>query len=232
MIAAPLPLLWRRTEAAAALARVGAKALISCARAGGFDHAQLATYIAADVFSIRYVCGFGASLPDGVVSFDDLFTATELDPVPTLERDRKGNGVAHVAVITFDAGDDGPVPAARNHLELLAGGICAFLEGRLEPDAGILSTIAPASFCGISLGLLPWLLAGGTLVLHQPFMPRCSPGRVMTSAAKRSSCRRPLRFAWPRPGCSPASDRPRCLRHGDRRSNSPAAANGASMTPR
>lgn len=26
-----------------------------------------------------------------------------------------------------------------------------------------------ASFCGISLGLLPWLLAGGTLVLHQPF---------------------------------------------------------------
>jgi acyl-CoA synthetase (AMP-forming)/AMP-acid ligase II len=50
LIAAPLPLLWRRAEAAAALARAGAKALITCRRAGGFAHAQLATPIAADVF--------------------------------------------------------------------------------------------------------------------------------------------------------------------------------------
>jgi non-ribosomal peptide synthetase component E (peptide arylation enzyme) len=70
LIAAPLPLLWRRSEAAAALTRAGAQALITCARAGGFDYAQLAIYVAADVFSIRYVCGFGPDLPDGVVAFD------------------------------------------------------------------------------------------------------------------------------------------------------------------
>ena len=34
LIAAPLPLLWRRADAVAALARVGAKALITCRRAG------------------------------------------------------------------------------------------------------------------------------------------------------------------------------------------------------
>lgn len=169
LIAAPLPLLWRRAEAAAALARAGAKALITCRRAGGFQHAQLATKVAADVFSIRYVCGFGPNLPDGVVSFDDLFSAPKLDPVPTLDRDRQGNGAAHVAVVSFDIGEDGPVPVARNHLELLAGGLGVLLESRLEPDAKILSTIAPASFGGISLTLLPWLLAGGTLVLHHPF---------------------------------------------------------------
>ncbi len=169
LIAAPLPLLWRRTEAAAALARVGAKALITCARAGGFDYAQMAAYVAADVLSIRYVCGFGPNLPDGIVSFDDLFTAARIDPVPTLERDRQGNAVAHVAIISFDVGEDGPVPVARNHLESLAGGLCVFLEGKLEPDASILSTIAPASFCGICLTLLPWLLAGDTLALHHPF---------------------------------------------------------------
>ncbi len=169
LIAAPLPLLWRRSEAGAALTRVGAKALITSARAGGFDYAQLAVYVAADVFSIRYVCGFGPDLPDGVVAFDDLFTAAKLDPVPTLERDRQGNAVAHVAVVTFDVDEDGPVPVARSHLELLAGGLCPFLEGRLEPDASILSTISPASFSGICLTLLPWLFAGGTLVLQHPF---------------------------------------------------------------
>ncbi len=96
LIAAPLPLLWRRADAVTALARVGAKALITCGRVGNFDHGQLATRVAAEVFSIRYVCGFGEDLPDGVVPFDDLFTAAKLDPVPPLERD--GNAAAHLAV--------------------------------------------------------------------------------------------------------------------------------------
>jgi hypothetical protein len=41
------------------------------------------------LFAIRYLCGFGANLPDGVVPFDDLFTADKLDPIPPLERERQ-----------------------------------------------------------------------------------------------------------------------------------------------
>jgi hypothetical protein len=171
MIAAPLPLLWRRADAIAALARIGAKALITCGHVGSFNHCQFAMRIASEVFSIRYVCGFGQKLPDGVVPFDDLFSADKLDPVPPLDRDRQLNGAAHVALITFDVGEGGIVPAARNHSEMLAGGLGIALEGRLEQGAAILSTIAPSSFAGISLTLLPWLLGAGTLVLHHPFDP-------------------------------------------------------------
>ena len=167
LIAAPLPLLWRRADAVTALARVGAKALIACRRVGSFEHCRFATRVAAEVFSIRYVCGFGGDLPDGVVPLDDLFTAAKLDPVPPLDRD--GNAAAHVAVTTFEVGEDGPVPVARRHLELLAGGLGVLLESRLEQDASVLSAIAPASFAGICLTLVPWLLTGGTLVLHHPF---------------------------------------------------------------
>jgi hypothetical protein len=167
LIAAPLPLLWRRADAVTALARVGAKALIGCRRVGTFEHCQFATRVAAEVFSIRYVCGFGGNLPDGVVPFDDLFTAAKLDAVPPLDRD--GNAAAHVAVISFEVGEDGPVPVARRHLELLAGGLSVLLESRVEQDAALLSTIAPASFAGICLTLVPWLLTGGTLALHHPF---------------------------------------------------------------
>ncbi len=167
LIAAPLPLLWRRADAVTALARVGAKALIACGRVGGFDHCQFATRVAAEVFSIRYVCGFGDNLSDGVVPLDDLFTAAKLDAVPVL--DRGGNAAAHLAVTTFEVGEDGPVPVARRHLEFLAGGLAVLLESRLEEEASVLSTIAPASFAGICLTLVPWLLTGGTLVLHQPF---------------------------------------------------------------
>ncbi len=167
LIAAPLPLLWRRADAVTALARVGAKALITCRRAGGFEHCAFAMNVAAEVFSIRYVGGFGANLPDGVVPFHDLFTAAKLDAIPPL--DREADAAAHLAVTTFEIGEDGPVPVARRHLELLAGGLCALLESRMEQDASVLSAIAPASFAGICLTLVPWLLCGGTLSLHHPF---------------------------------------------------------------
>jgi len=171
MIAAPLPLLWRRADAVAALSRVDAKALITCGHIGGFDHCQLAMRIAADVFSIRYVCGFGAGLPDGVVPFDDLFTAEKLDPAPPLERERASNPAAHLAAITFDCGEAGVIAVARSHLQLLAGGLGVLLESRLVQDATMLSTLAPSSFAGICLTLLPWLLSGGKLLLHHPFDP-------------------------------------------------------------
>ena len=169
MIVAPLPLLWRQADAVAALGRIGAKALITCGRVGAFNHCQFAMAVAADVFSIRYVCGFGNDLPDGVVPFDELFNAPRLEPAPLLERGGHDNAAKHVAAVTFDVVDGGGVPAARNHAELLAGGLAVVLEGRLAEDTNIVSAIAPTSFAGICLTLFPWLLCGGTLVLHHPF---------------------------------------------------------------
>jgi hypothetical protein len=45
------------------------------------------------------------------------------------------------------------------------------LEGRITEDAVVLSSLPPTSFAGISLTMLPWLFAGGTLVLHHPLEP-------------------------------------------------------------
>ena len=169
MIAAPLPLLWRRSETVHALGRLGAKILITCGHVGSLDHADLAMKAAADIFPIRYVCAFGRNLPDGVVPFDDLYTVDKLDPLPPLERERRGNPAAHLAVITWDATTEGLVPVARNHMEIIAGGLAAFLESRFEQDAIFLSGLACSSFAGLALTLVPWLLTGGTLALHQPF---------------------------------------------------------------
>ena len=166
MIAAPLPLLWRRADAVAALARAGAKALITCGHVGDFDHGQFAMRVAAEVFSIRYVCGFGDDLPDGVVPFDDLFDRRRTRS-GAAARSRRTIAAAHLAVITFDVGEDGPVPVARSHLELLAGGLGVLLESRLGagrdhpvddrarlvcrhlPDAGAVAALPAARWCCI-----------------------------------------------------------------------------------
>ncbi len=66
---------------------------------------------------------------------------------------------------------DGLVPVARSHVELIAGGLAAFLEGDLPRDTPLLSTIPIASFAGIALTMLPWLFSGGTLRLHHGFDP-------------------------------------------------------------
>ena len=60
---------------------------------------------------------------------------------------------------------------ARNHIELISGGLAIVLEGGIASDARVLSTVPVGSFAGLALTLMPWLLSGGTLHLHHGFEP-------------------------------------------------------------
>jgi hypothetical protein len=171
MIAMPIPLLWRRADTVAALGRVGARALIVSGRIGIHDHFELARHVAAETFPIRHVCGFGRNPPDGIVPLDDLYTVENFDPPPPVDQERMrppGPG-AHLAVITWDSAPGGLIPVARSHTELVAGALAVLLESRLQQGATILTTLTLSSFAGLASGLVPWLLVGGTLVLHHPF---------------------------------------------------------------
>ena len=167
LIAAPLPLLWRHADAANALTRVAARALIGCQRIGDTVHGDLAMHIAMETFTIRFLCGFGDNLPDGVAPLDDIFGSHGLHP----DIERFGEASDHVALVTFDVSPEGIVPVARSHAELIAGGLAVHLEARIEPEATILGALALGSFAGLATTVVPWLLTGGTLVLHHPFAP-------------------------------------------------------------
>ena len=168
LIAAPLPQLWRRADAATALNRIGAKAIITTSRIGAADHCEIAMNVAAEVFPIRYVCSFGEQIPDGVIPLDDLMAAHPLlEPAPP--SDREGHPAAHVAVVTFEVTPDGLIAVGRNHIELIAGGRAVLLECGMQENAAILACCAGSSFAGLAAGTMPWLLTGGTLSLHQPF---------------------------------------------------------------
>ena len=167
LIAAPLPQLWRHADAAAALSRVAARALICCQRVGDTVHGDLAMHIAMETFTIRFLCGFGEHLPDGVVPIDDIFSSA--DEPPAIQR--PGIAADHVALVTFDVTAEGIVPVARSHAELLAAGLAVTLEAGIAPDAALLGALAPGSFASVATTIVPWLLSGGTLVLHQPFAP-------------------------------------------------------------
>ena len=169
MIAAPMPLLWRRHDIVAALRNVGAKAIITTSRIGSAAHADIAMQAAIELFPIRHVCSFGLDLPDGIVPLDDVFDARNIDVFAT--PNRSGLAAAHVAAVTFGLDARGLVPIARNHAELTTGGLAIALEANIAADTPLLSTIPTGSFAGIVLTILPWLLSGGALHLHHGFDP-------------------------------------------------------------
>jgi hypothetical protein len=170
LIAMPMPLLWRQADAVAALSRVGAHALIVSGRIGETDHYDLALDIAAEVFTVRQVCGFGDHPPDGAVPLDDLTAPHMIEPIAPIDRECAPSGRgAHVAVITWDVCAAGPVSVARSHAELIAGGLAVQLEARMEQHAKIHTSVTLSSFAGLAVALVPWLLVGGMLVLHHPF---------------------------------------------------------------
>jgi hypothetical protein len=179
LIVSPLPLLWRRSDCAAAMTAVAARALISTARIGATDHRELAMYTAADAFTIGHVCLFGGG-DDGMIALDDTLTATAPDPAErgndTSEReneaaDRGKDAAHHVAAVTWDTDASGLLPIARSHVELMMAGFEIMLEGRFAAKTTILASLCLGSFAGIASTLATWLLTRGTLVLHHPFDP-------------------------------------------------------------
>lgn len=179
LVAMPLPLLWRQAEAVAALQTAGANALIVSGRIGDTDHFGLAVRVAAQVFSVRQVCGFGGAAPDGAVSLDDLLTGVERRSAMDTPRAAAGRPAA----ITFDVSAQGLLPVRRDDAELIAGGLAVLLESAIPQDAVIVSTIAAGSFASLATTLVPWLLVGGTLALHHPF-----DGAVLAAQLRETQC--------------------------------------------
>jgi acyl-CoA synthetase (AMP-forming)/AMP-acid ligase II len=168
LIAAPMPLLWRQADAVAALGRLAPRALIAVRRVGAVDHAEIVMHVAAEIFSVRFVCGFGSELPDGVIPLDDVFDATTRAPAAFR---RNAVPPQDVAVVTFDVTAQGIVPVAHTHAELVAAGNAIVAEAALTPGGATLGALATSSFAGLGSLVMPWLITGGRLVLHQPFSP-------------------------------------------------------------
>jgi AMP-binding enzyme len=168
LIAMPMPLLWRKVDLTVALRRVGALALMLNGRIGTTDHAALACEVAADVSSLRHICRFGGDPCDGVVPFDDLLSDESPAP-PIAESERTEARGTHLALVTWDVTSAGATPVPRSHAEMIAGGLAVLLEARPRTDAVIVSTLLPSSFGALAVALVPWLMVGGTMVLHHPF---------------------------------------------------------------
>src|SRR4029077_17675267 len=114
-------------------------------------------------FSIRHVFGFGADLPEGMASLDEVLARPPGNTRAVIQDGRKA------ALISFDVTAEGFRPVPRPHFSMIAGGLAISLEADIQPGATIMSAFTPMSFAGLASSLAVWLLSGGTLALHHPF---------------------------------------------------------------
>ena len=175
-IAAPLPLGWGRREVSAHLQRLGARAVLTAGRIGPVESADIMRYAAAETFSVRFVMSLGGPVLDGVIPLDDVMA----DPTVAdrVEIERAGNPADHVAIVTADAVAEGHIAVARSHNEVVAGGLAAYVAGVPDEHSVFAGALAPDGFAGIALQIVPWLMAGGTLVAHPPLAPRIIRDRL------------------------------------------------------
>ena len=167
LVAAPVPLLWRRADLVAALREIGARAIITVARLGDERPAEIACEAAAELFSLGFPCVFGRAVPDGAISLD-------LDAAmpPHADLGARNSAADVAAMATFDAARGGAFAVGRTHAQWIAAGLAVMLEARIAPGETIVSTLPPASLAGIASAFVPWLLAGGTLALVHGYSPQ------------------------------------------------------------
>src|SRR5258708_6831734 len=94
MIAAPLPLLWRTIDAAAALGPLGARAIVTTSRIGDFDACATAMQVAAGVLTTPHALLFPHTLPGSVPP--PRVPRTPTPPRPRVETPHARTPAAHL----------------------------------------------------------------------------------------------------------------------------------------
>jgi hypothetical protein len=156
-VAAPVPMLWRRSDLIAALAGVSPKAFITLAKLNDERPAEIVCEAAAELFDLSFPCAFGEDVPDGLVPLDrEDFSDHPAFPASHTDM---------VSLVTFDADAEGFFPSGRNDAQWLAAGIATLLEARIETGDAIVTALPLSSLAGLAAGFVPWLLSGGTLQL-------------------------------------------------------------------
>lgn len=178
LIVAPLPLAAREAEAAELCGLLGARAVVTVARSEDEAHGERLRDVAAELFQIRFVFGAGGDLPDGLVDLRQVFDeAAALGRAPHVTR--KGNPADHAATVAIAAPagvEDGEataeaarrLPLPRSHNHWIATGLMTLLEAGIGAESVIVSPFAFSGAIGFGVALVPWLVAGATLVIGLP----------------------------------------------------------------
>ena len=167
-----LPLSWPQEKIARSFERLKPKALISCGQLAGVNHSLIMRDLAFANLHIRFVLATGYDIAEGVSDISALFEQ-DLNDDSGYADDRDETcdqtaetGLNDLALVSYV---DAVTPVPHTSGQILATGLLHVLTPDLGGDDKMLSAYPLSSIPGLAAHFYPWLMAGNTLYLHQPF---------------------------------------------------------------
>lgn len=168
-ISSPLPVQFREFESTQLLQSLEAKAVITMHDINNRQYAQMYYELQQQTPSVETIFTFDTGGVDGVCVIDLSMPLTDTS---NLNRHRKQLELTanDLFTICWTSGTEGkPKGVPRSHNEWFISAYASVDAATLTADDTILLTFPLVNMAGIGGVLVPWILTGGTLVLHHPF---------------------------------------------------------------
>lgn len=191
-IVSPIPVQFREYEIEQIVNQLKAKAFITAARIGKYNHAEMiANLRAPDKKSLvetvvdtikredsapeklpsrQTIFAFGENVPEGVVALDPLVAAGYDRQVLSSHKAVTPINANEIITIVWTSGTEGkPKGVPRSYNDWLVPGLATSFAADPRDGWHILNPFPLVNMAGIGGMFMPWLLNGGKMVLHQPF---------------------------------------------------------------
>lgn len=169
LIVSPLPVQYRSHELRQTMNIVRPRAFITTTNFGGFNYVEMVQHLQAEAPGLKTLIALGAELPSGVVALSDVLTSPA-DAAALSEYAASHSVEANeVFTICWTSGTEAEpkgVPRSHNHWISIA---YATVDGaQIARGDTLLNPFPMVNMSAIGGMLVPWLLTGGTLVMHHP----------------------------------------------------------------
>jgi len=168
-IISPLPVQYRTHELRQVLGITQPKAFITTTHFMGTNYVEMLQGVLPEFPSVQAIIAIGEALPAGVTSFAEIIAAPH--DAAALKTYIEANPVDanECYTICWTSGTEAEpkgVPRSHNHWITIA---YATVDGaELAPGCNLLNPFPMVNMSAIGGMLVPWLLTGGKMVMHQP----------------------------------------------------------------
>ena len=165
LVPCAFPLLWRKQEIDAALATIAPRAIVTMGKFAGRSYAESLREAAAQQMSVRFILGIDFNTPDGVTPLTDWLVN---EGVSSTDRDG-GDAGPQGGAITWSASPHKGAPLLQSASGLAQSAHAFASQLHLSGQDVLLNPYPFSTLTGLAGFLMPWLLSGARMVLHQPF---------------------------------------------------------------
>ena len=161
-ISSPIPIQFREFECMQLLQSLNAKAVITLQQINDRHYAAMYARLQPQLPSLETIFTFDGDFEDGLaIDFENQ----SIQPLPNV-----AVSANDIFSICWTSGTEGkPKGVPRSHNEWFVSAYASVDAAKLTANDRILLTFPLVNMAGIGGVLVPWVLSGGTLVLHHPF---------------------------------------------------------------